>query len=195
MRAHESDRSLAEATAADLDPAAAQEAVRDGFVRSWAKLLFSFKGRATRFDIWARFFPFSLALWILLPIPASLALAEIVDGGRMLAAGLAYGAIGLLWAWTALAVGVKRCRDLGRSTWFMLLPVASHALMIVTMALAVRGLLDWQYDPSLAELLFLLFGAVQYPAVTIWTIAELGLQPGIRRKGGLKDFGRRLVAP
>ena len=74
------------------------------------RLMFSFRGRATRQQYW---------LGAVVPPFVFMALATAFNlPARM--GDFGFTVVGLLLVWIMLAIGVKRCHDRGRSGWFLL---------------------------------------------------------------------------
>lgn len=89
-------------------------------VIKWNWLLFSFAGRATRFDYWVRF---SIPSTIIaaLAYAISLGAAGLMAGSTAGSPLIFYYLVAVATIWPALAVGAKRCHDRDKSGWFLLI--------------------------------------------------------------------------
>ena len=88
------------------------------------RLFLSFKGRVGRQTYWS----FAVAPGLIF-----LTLAVLFDLPTRMT-GFGFTVFGLLIAWVAVAIGVKRCHDRGRSGWFMLallIPVVGAIWVLV----------------------------------------------------------------
>lgn len=88
------------------------------------RLFYSFKGRVDRQTYWS----FAMAPGLIF-----LTLAALFDLPTRMT-GFGFTVFTLLIAWVAVAVGVKRCHDRGRSGWFLLvllIPVVGAMWVLV----------------------------------------------------------------
>jgi uncharacterized membrane protein YhaH (DUF805 family) len=114
-------------------------------------LLFSFRGRMSRRNLWMRFLPAYLVVGV-----AALILAEAVAEAETDAGSVVMLAFFVFTLWSGSVVLVKRCHDRGRSLWFLGLALAP-SLMVIAAGIVVftTGLLDpltlLQPDADIAE--------------------------------------------
>ena len=98
-------------------------------VRRWALFLFSFDGRVGRRKYWTHFFlPFLfLHMVVVIILPPD----PWLFGGVMIP-------LILVSTWALLAVGTKRCRDINRSPWFLLILFVPFGWLWLLLDLGLR---------------------------------------------------------
>lgn len=129
--------------------------------------IFSFKGRVGRLQYWLAYFGGLLAFYI------HLFLAEVLMGNP--SNGL-FAIYAILWVFSyyylVLAVGAKRCHDLGHSGWFQLIPFYVFVMLFSSGDDAVNEY--GEYNDGISKESLKKLGIIDVIALVIFGIIGVG---------------------